>query len=39
MVGHDADTYGAAAGPLIIAAHKVLPSGFDRWPEGSRDIE
>jgi len=28
MIGHDADTYGAAAGPLIIAAHKVLPSGL-----------
>jgi ADP-ribosylglycohydrolase len=28
MVGHDADTYGAAAGPLIVAAHSSLPSGM-----------
>ena len=25
MVGHDSDTYGAAAGPLIAAAHRELP--------------
>jgi hypothetical protein len=28
MVGHDADTYGAAAGLLIAAAHPSLPSGI-----------
>jgi len=26
MIGHDSDTYGAAAGPLIAAAHQGLPS-------------
>jgi ADP-ribosylglycohydrolase len=28
MIGHDSDTYGAAAGPLIAAAHRELPKGF-----------
>ena len=28
MIGHDADTYGATAGPLIAAAHSTLPSGM-----------
>ena len=25
MIGHDADTYGATAGPMIAAAHDGLP--------------
>ncbi|MCP4455094.1 MAG: hypothetical protein GY809_26835 [Planctomycetes bacterium] len=28
MIGHDADTYGAAAGPLIAAEHGPLPESM-----------
>lgn len=28
MIGHDSDTYGAATGPLIAAAHRELPEGL-----------
>ena len=30
MVGHDSDTYGAAAGPLICAAHRDLPKELSK---------
>ena len=30
MIGHDSDTYGAAAGPMIAAAHDGLPEDLTR---------
>ena len=36
MIGHDSDTYGATAGPMIAAAHGVVPSEL---VEGLRAVE
>jgi ADP-ribosylglycohydrolase len=38
MIGHDADTYGAAAGPLIAALHGGLPEGITTGLEAIRDL-
>lgn len=38
MIGHDCDTYGAVAGPLIAAMHGSLPAGMTEGLEVWRDL-